>query len=114
MARNDPEGEHQRAGSRRVGALAALFPFFAPYRRYVVLAACALVLTASVSLLLPVAARRVVDGFESGAVALLDGYFIAAIGIAAVFALGTGARYYIVTRLGERVVADIPRPCFRA
>ncbi len=112
MARNDPEGEHQRAGSRRVGALAALFPFFAPYRRYVVLAACALVLTASVSLLLPVAARRVVDGFESGAVALLDGYFIAAIGIAAVFALGTGARYYIVTRLGERVVADIRKAMF--
>ena len=112
MAQNEPEAGHQRASSRRVGALGALFPFFAPYRRYVVLAACALVLTASVSLLLPIAARRVVDGFESGVVALLDGYFIAAIGIAAVFALGTGARYYIVTRLGERVVADIRKALF--
>ncbi len=112
MAQNNSEAEHQRASSKHVGALRALFPFFSPYRLYVALAAIALVVTASVSLLLPVAARRVVDGFESGAVALLDGYFLAAIGIAAIFALGTGARYYIVTRLGERVVADIRKAVF--
>ncbi|MFV0336293.1 MAG: ABC transporter transmembrane domain-containing protein [Tropicimonas sp.] len=112
MARKDPQAEHQRASSKQVGALRALFPFFVPYRQYVALAAVALVITASVSLLLPVAARRVVDGFEADALGLLDGYFLAAIGIAAVFALGTGMRYYIVTRLGERVVADIRKAVF--
>ena len=112
MAQSTPAGEHDRASSKRVGALRSLFPFFAPYRVYVILAGVALVITASVSLVLPVAARRVVDGFESGAVALLDGYFLAAIGIAAIFALGTGMRYYIVTRLGERVVADIRKAVF--
>lgn len=112
MARNGPEAEHQRESSKRVGALGSLFPFFLPYRLYVILAGIALVITASVSLVLPVAARRVVDGFEEGALALLDGYFLAAIGIAAVFALGTGMRYYIVTRLGERVVADIRKAVF--
>ncbi|RYH06400.1 ABC transporter transmembrane domain-containing protein [Tropicimonas sp. IMCC6043] len=112
MASNGPEAEHQRASSKRVGALRTLFPFFAPYRRYVFLAAIALVVTAGVSLILPVAARRVVDGFESGAVALLDRYFLAAIGIAAIFALGSGTRYYIVTRLGERVVADLRKAVF--
>ncbi len=112
MARNAAEAEHQRESSKRVGALRSLFPFFSPYRRYVVLAGIALVITASVSLLLPVAARRVVDGFEDGALALLDGYFMAAIGIAAIFALGTGMRYYIVTRLGERVVADLRKAVF--
>ncbi|MCA3479430.1 MAG: ATP-binding cassette domain-containing protein, partial [Rhodobacter sp.] len=33
-------------------------------------------------------------------------------GIAALLALGTGLRYYLVTRLGERVVADIRRALF--
>ena len=106
------EAEGERAKSRRIGALRALFPFFAPYRRYVMLAAAALVLTAAVSLLLPIAARRVVDGFAAGDVALLDRYFAAAFGIAALFAFGTALRYYIVTRLGERVVADIRKAVF--
>ena len=112
MARNGPEAEQERASSKRVGSLRSLFPFFAPYQLYVILAGVALVITASVSLILPMAARRVVDSFEEGALALLDGYFLAAIGIAAVFALGTGMRYYIVTRLGERVVADIRKAVF--
>ncbi len=112
MAKPDKGAAHERESSKRVGALRALFPFFLPYQKYVVLAGIALVITASVSLLLPVAARRVVDGFDAGAVALLDRYFMAAIGIALIFALGTGMRYYIVTRLGERVVADIREAVF--
>ena len=83
-----------------------------PYRRYLALAVAALLLTAGVSLILPIAARRVVDAFGSGEVAILDTYFTAAIGIAAIFALGTGLRYYVVTRLGERVVADIRKAVF--
>ncbi|SNT03978.1 ABC transporter transmembrane domain-containing protein [Tropicimonas sediminicola] len=112
MAQNGQDGESERAKSKRVGSLRSLFPFLAPYRGYVILAGFALTLTATVSLLLPIAARRVVDGFGDGAVHLLDRYFLAAIGIAAVFALGTGLRYYVVTRLGERVVADIREAVF--
>ena len=55
MARNAAEAEHQRESSKRVGMLRALFPYFSPYRRYVILAGIALVITASVSLLLPMA-----------------------------------------------------------
>jgi ATP-binding cassette, subfamily B, bacterial len=36
----------------------------------------------------------------------------AALGIAALLAIGTGLRFYLVTRLGERVVADIRRALF--
>ncbi|MDW4551392.1 ABC transporter transmembrane domain-containing protein [Defluviimonas sp. D31] len=111
MARHKPTAVEDRAASKRVGALGGLWPFVAPYRMLVVLAGLALTLTASVSLLLPQAVRRVIDEFGNGA-ALLDGYFGAAIGIAALLALGTGARYYLVTRLGERVVADIRRAVF--
>ncbi|NGQ91892.1 ATP-binding cassette domain-containing protein [Rhodobacter sp. HX-7-19] len=100
-----------RAPSKKVGALRGLAPFLRPYRGMTILALGALVLTAGMSLLLPLAVRRVVDGFNED-VALLDQYFGAALGIAALLAIGTGVRYYFVTKLGERVVADIRRAVF--
>jgi ATP-binding cassette, subfamily B, bacterial len=97
----------ERAPSKRVGSLRGLLPFLRPYRVMLMLALAALVLTAAVSLVLPLAVRRVVDNFNAGTTEILDQYFAAAIGIAALLAVGTGLRYYFVTRLGERVVADI-------
>jgi ATP-binding cassette subfamily B protein len=104
--------EADRGKSKRIGALAALWPFLAPYRALAAAALATLVLTAAVSLVLPIAVRRVVDGFETSAAALLDQYFLAALGIAGLLAVGTGLRYYLVTRLGERVVADIRKAVF--
>ena len=101
-----------RASSKKVGVLKALAPYFVPYKILVILALLALVTTAAISLALPVAARRVIDGFSAGNSALLNQYFLAAVGMAAIFALGTGFRYYIVTRLGERVVADLRKAIF--
>jgi ATP-binding cassette subfamily B protein len=101
-----------RAPSRRVGALAGLWPYLARYRGLVMGALGALVLTAAVGLALPLAVRRVVDSFQSGDLELLNAYFAAALAIALVLAMGTGLRYYLVTRLGERVVADIRRALF--
>ncbi|MGH1425203.1 MAG: ABC transporter transmembrane domain-containing protein [Pseudooceanicola sp.] len=101
-----------RAPSRRVGILSRLWPFMSPYRVQLVLAFLALVLTASVSLIMPLAARRVVDNFSAGKTEILDQYFAAAIGIAALLAVGTALRYALVTRLGERVVADIRKAVF--
>lgn len=111
MARRPDTVLEDRGTSKRVGSLRALWPFVRPYRGTALLALLALVLTASVSLILPLAVRRVVDGFNKGA-ALLDQYFLAALVIAALLAVGTGARYALVTRLGERVVADIRRAVF--
>lgn len=102
----------ERAKSKRVGALVGLAPFIRPYRSMVATALLALIVTASVSLVMPIAVRRVVDGFGTGDLGLLDTYFGAALGVAALLALGTGVRYYFVTRLGERVVADIRRALF--
>ena len=100
-----------RPTSRREGALGALWPFVRPYRGQMVLALVALVLTSAISLILPLAARRVVDNFDDGA-GLLDKYFGAALMIVALLALGTAARYFFVTRLGERVVADIRKAVY--
>ena len=111
MARRPAPMTEDRGLSRRVGSLAALWPFLRPYRGMAAMALAALTLTATISLILPIAVRRVVDGFTKGS-ALLDQYFVAALAIALALALGTGARYYLVTRLGERVVADIRRAVF--
>ena len=100
-----------RAKSKQVGALRGLLPFIRPYRGMVVLAGIALVATASVSLVLPLAVRQVVDGFGAD-VALLDRYFGYAMGIALLMAIGSAVRHYFVTRLGEWVVADIRRALF--
>jgi len=104
--------EQERAKSKRIGALAALWPFLRPYRRRLAAATVALMAAAIVSLILPLAARRVVDNFETADSLLLDRYFLSALGIAGLLAAGSALRYYLVTRLGERVVADIRKAVF--
>ncbi len=112
MAETPPKANDERKASRDIGSLRALWPFMEPYRGIMAAAIAALFLTACVSLVLPLAVRRVVDNFDVDAGMLLDRYFIAALLIAALLALGTAARYYLVTRLGERVVTDIRKAVF--
>lgn len=114
MARNQaaPNAEQERASSRKIGVLSALWPFMRPYRVLMFAATCALVMTAGLSLTLPLAVRRVVDNFRVSDSELLNLYFSAALVIAALLAVGTGVRYALVTRLGERVVADIRKAVF--
>jgi ATP-binding cassette subfamily B protein len=107
-----PISTEERAKSKNFGALSALWPFMRPYRGLMIASIAALVLTAMVSLTLPLAVRRVVDNFSVQDGAILDLYFMAALGIATLLALGTGLRYALVTRLGERVVADIRMAVF--
>jgi len=101
-----------RETSKRVGSLSALWPFLRPYKLLMGAAVLALVLTACISLILPMAVRRVVDNFNAQSGEILDQYFTAALAVAALLALGTGLRYALVTRLGERVVADIRKGVF--
>ncbi len=101
-----------RAKSKNLGALRGLWPFMRPYRGLLAIALLALVTTAAITLALPLAVRRVVDGFEARELALMNQYFGGAFALAALLALGTGLRYYFVTRLGERIVADIRKALF--
>ena len=96
-----------RQKSKTVGPLRGLMPFLAPYKIALLAALAALIITACLSLVLPLAVRRVVDGFAIEDAAQMDAYFGAAVGIAALLGIFTGLRFYLVTRLGERVVADI-------
>jgi ATP-binding cassette subfamily B protein len=99
----------EREKARSIGPLRGLWPYLRPYRVTLWAALVALSVTAGLSLSLPLAVRRVVDNFFNESLTLVDAYFAGAIGIAALLALGTATRYYLVTWLGERVIADVRR-----
>jgi ATP-binding cassette, subfamily B, bacterial len=88
--------------------LASLLPYIGRYRGRALSALGALVVAAITTLIVPIAVRRMIDfGFTAKGVALIDSYFLVMIGVAAVLATASAIRYYLVTTLGERVVADL-------
>ena len=109
MAEGKPS---ERDKARTVGPLRGLLPFLRPYRALLWGALAALIVTAILSLALPLAVRRVVDGFFDESLYLMDAYFGGAIAITALLALGSAARFYMVTLLGERVVTDIRKAIY--
>ena len=109
---NKENNKSEREKGRNISSLFLLTSFFKPYYLNLILASLVLILTAGISLTFPIAIRRVVDGFFSNSTSLMDYYFAAAFGLASLLALGTALRFYLVTRLGERVVADIRKALF--
>ena len=88
--------------------LTSLLPYIGRYRWRALSALGALVVAALTTLIVPVAIRRMIDfGFTAKGIALIDSYFLVMIGVAAVLAAASALRYYLVTTLGERVVADL-------
>ncbi len=111
MAEIESTRPEDRPVGKKVGALQALWPFIKPYKLNIFAAGFALVFTALVSLTFPVAARLVVDSFGIDN-AEISRHFVTMLIIAVLLAFGTATRYYLVTRLGERVVADIRKAVF--
>ncbi|MCM5570725.1 ABC transporter transmembrane domain-containing protein [Burkholderiaceae bacterium FT117] len=96
--------------------LRALWPFLAPYRMRVALAAAALLVAAGATLAMPLAFRQLIDlGFsgEAASGAGVNRAFLALFLVAVVLALGTALRFYCVSWLGERVTADIRNAVYR-
>jgi len=98
----------QDRGKVTLRPLASLGPYVNRYRGRALAAFGALVLAAVTTLIVPIAARRMIDfGFTGRGLALINSYFLVMIGVAAVLAFASAARYYLVTTLGERIVADL-------
>jgi ATP-binding cassette, subfamily B, bacterial len=88
--------------------LASLLPYAKRYRLRVICALAALLVAALTTLIVPIAVRRMIDfGFTAKGIALIDKYFLVMIGVVALLALASALRYYLVTTIGERVVADL-------
>jgi ATP-binding cassette subfamily B protein len=103
----------ERPRSRNIGVLRRLFAYVLPYKGSVALASIALVIAASTVLALGAGLRYLVDqGFVVGDGGLLDQAVLILFGVVMLLAGSTYARYYLVSFIGERVVADIRRDAF--
>jgi ATP-binding cassette subfamily B protein len=103
-----------RPRAKSLNPLRALVPFLRPYRK-MMLAALAALLVATVAMLaLPVALRELVDHVvavkDSNA---LNGYLIGFLAASVIFGVFAALRFYLVTWLGERVVADLRAAVYR-
>lgn len=113
MSRYGSPSSPDRGGKRDIRPLAALLPYLVKYRGRVVLAFFALLGASATTLLLPVAIRRMIDfGFGADDPSLVDNYFSVLIAVAAALATFSALRYYLVTSLGERIVADLRADVF--
>jgi ATP-binding cassette subfamily B protein len=103
-----------RAKSRSLAPLKGLLPFLRPYRGWIVLAGIALILSSTATLVLPQFARGLIDaqGLSAAQAHTLSGFYLAFVAAAAVLGLASAIRFYSVTWLGERVVADIRKAVF--
>ncbi len=103
----------EAARSRKLRPLLSLMPYVARYRWQAIAALIALLVAAITTLVVPIAVRRMIDfGFSRESASLIDSYFTVMIGIVAVLALSSAARFYLVTTLGERIVADLREGVF--
>src|SRR5262249_61725398 len=93
---------------RSIRPLLGLIPFVARYQGRAVAALVALIVAAVATLAVPIAVRRMIDnGFDPTRVGLIDEYFGVMVLVAAILAGASAMRYYLVTTIGERVVADL-------
>jgi ATP-binding cassette subfamily B protein len=92
----------------RLRPLANLVPYALRYRGRIAGALAALLLAAGATLAVPLAVRRMIDfGFAPENAGFIDQYFAMMVVIAALLAGASALRFYLVTTLGERVVADL-------
>ena len=95
------------APSRKLANLAILWRFTARYRGHVAGAAAALLVAAGATLAIPNAFRLIIDRGFSGESGDIGRWFQYLLLIVVVMALATAGRFYFVSWLGERVVADV-------
>ncbi len=99
--------------STRLGALRLLLPYLRPYRARVAGASASLLVAAGLVLVLGQGVRRLIDlGFAGRSATQLNAAAGLMLLVVAALALATGARYYLVAWLGERVAADLRRDVF--
>ncbi|MBV7258766.1 ABC transporter transmembrane domain-containing protein [Erythrobacter crassostreae] len=102
--------------ARSLAPLRMVYREAAKYPTQVVFALLALLVTAGATLAIPAALQFIVDrgfGAESGAEGEIGQWFRLLLVIVFIIALGTAARFYFVSWIGERVVADIRRKVHR-
>lgn len=98
----------RRPSGTSLKPLRAVIPFIAPYKRTLTLAIIVLLMASITTGSLPIAARYLIDnGIATGDPEQIDFYFKLVIGVILAISGLSALRLYLITWLGERVVADI-------
>jgi ATP-binding cassette subfamily B protein len=109
----EPPTVEPGARKPKLKPLKLLVPYVMRYRGRAAAALVALLIASAATLVVPVAVRRMIDyGFDAQHVGLIDQYFGVMIAVVALLAVASASRYYLVTTLGERVVADLRSAVF--
>ncbi len=102
--------------AERTATFSALAPLIRYARRHLgraIAALAALTVSSAATLTVPFALRRMIDfGFSKDSGASIDVYFLVVAALVVVIALAAATRYYLVSTLGERVVADLRQDVF--
>jgi ATP-binding cassette subfamily B protein len=102
------QSESDRPSAKSLKPLRTLWPFITPYYRTLIAALLALLIASAAMLAMPVALRFLIDnGFIAQNMETVNRYFGWFLAATIIFSLFAAMRYYLVTWLGERVVADI-------
>ncbi|GAA0575432.1 ABC transporter transmembrane domain-containing protein [Rhizomicrobium electricum] len=102
-----------RAKGRSLKPLKTLVPFLKPYRGAIAAAALAMVVAAGATLVMPAMLRGLVDrGFSASQIKEISHYFFLFLAAAGVMGFAGATRFYFVTWIGERVVADIRKAVY--
>jgi len=102
--------DHPHNVKTRWQAIKMAMQFVAPYKRQVIYSLLALFFTAAITLSIGQGIRLLIDqGFATQSKDLLSQYVVIFLLLVIALAAGTFTRYYWVTWLGERVIADIRR-----
>ncbi|PCJ61463.1 MAG: ABC transporter [Rhodospirillaceae bacterium] len=103
----------EKGRRRNFKPLRRILPYLRPYTLGILGAVAALTLAAGTVLALGLGLRTLVDeGFSAGDAALLDRALMVLFGVILLLAIATYGRFYLVSWVGERVVADIRRDVF--
>jgi ATP-binding cassette subfamily B protein len=98
----------QRPKGSSLKPLRAIIPFMRPYKGTLTIAIIVLLMASAVTGSLPIAARSLIDsGITTGDADKIDFYFKLVLGVILLISLLAAARLYLITWLGERIVADI-------
>ncbi|MEI7932639.1 MAG: ABC transporter transmembrane domain-containing protein, partial [Alphaproteobacteria bacterium] len=107
------EAAGRRQRSRNMRPLTRLIPFMMAHKGDALAAFFFLLISTSASLGLSFAGRTVIGAISSGSRVALDQAFLGLGVVAVVLAAATALRYYFVTKLGERTVADVRAVVYR-
>lgn len=118
LAQGLDEAAERRGKSRNVGALRRLAPFIAAHWGDALLSGLFLLVSTSATLGLSGAVRLLVDHLgkaqaSHATAAAINPWFLLIGAVALTLALATAGRYFFITKLGERVVADLRKVTYR-